>query len=373
MEWSLIFNPLWVLFVFVVWVVLVLNAKPLRVISCPSQNINVNRKWIFILFFLVVCVLGLHRWDTYHMPLYWMNDNFTSHFEPFHVWLVENVAHDSILLYRLLVFGTTSVLYLYSAKYLDDFTNNFCFATCLFVVDSMFCEMRGTIGVMTMMLGFILLLNQKKFLGIHTIIAALLLYGSFFMHKSMPFGLALAAIALFKFDRKSIIIGSWIAFPFLIPVVDALLNNVLNGMFDLSFGDEMGLSRSVDDYGNQDRMVSNINGLIADLITNIPLYLSFLYLSIRIGFRQIKMDRTHSYLFRLYYIMTYVGALFSFIETSSWIAIRISVMAIYPLPFLMSRVWSQEENHNKWVTWIVRLAIFACVFNFVYRIYLWSK
>lgn len=88
MEWSLIFNPLWVLFVFAVWVVLVLNAKPLRVISCPSQNINVNRKWIFILFFLVVCVLGLHRWDTYHMPLYWMNDNFTSHFEPFHVWLV---------------------------------------------------------------------------------------------------------------------------------------------------------------------------------------------------------------------------------------------------------------------------------------------
>lgn len=373
MEWSIVYNPLWVVGVFAIWIVLLYYAKPkMAIINSSLNEVVVNSK-LFVLMFFLVCVLGLHRWDTYHLPLYWINNNFETHFEPFHIWIVENIAHDSILVYRLIVFGITSILYIFISKYLNDFTNNFVLATCLFILDSMFCEMRGTIGIMVMMLGFVILLKQDRITIFRTVTALALISASYFMHRSMSLGIVLAVLALFKFNKKTFIIGSWIAFPFLIPLVDTLLNNVLTGVVDLSFGDEMKLSTSVENYGNQEQMNSNINGIISDIITKFPLYLTFLYLSIRIGFQKIKMDRVHSYLFRLYYIMMYVGALFSFIETSSWIAIRISVMAIYPLPFLLSRTWAVEKPGNNWVRWIVRLSIFACVFNFTYRIYLWNK
>lgn len=373
MDWPIVYNSLWVLVILIIWFVLLHNAKPKLAMNNASLNTSVANPKIFIILFILVCVLGLHRWDTYHMPLYWSNNNFEAHFEPFHIWIVENIAHDSILLYRIIVFGLTSILFISAARHLHDFTNNFVLATCLFVFDSVFCEMRGTIGVMVMMLGFIILLEQERGRLLRIIVAMVLISASYFMHRSMLLAIALSFLALIKFDKKSIIVGSWIAFPFLIPIVDALLNNVLSGVVDLSFADEMNLSSSVEAYGTQERMATNVNGIIADIITKLPIYLTFVYLSIRIGFQKIKVDKVHSFLFRMYYIMMYVGALFSFIETSSWIAIRISVMALYPLPFLISKVWEREEPGSKWVKWIVCLAIFACVFSFTYRIYLWSK
>lgn len=325
----------------------------------------------FILLFLFITVMGLHRWDTYHMAEWWPNHYF-SHFEPFHMWIINTFAYDSYFVYRLIVFGITGVLFCKLAKQLGDFNNNFCLITTLFLVDSMFSEMRGTIGVMVMIYGSAHLLKETNSANIKSFLWLVVIGSSLFMHRSMLLTLLLAAIAFFIPLNKTVIKLSWILFPLSVIVTKQIINYFLAGGFDLSFGDDMQLEDKALMYIGDKKLSRSIIGQITNLLTNLPLYLSFFYLSKKVGFSELYLDKVHSFLFRLFYICVYVASLLSFVETSTWLVVRINVIALYPLPFILTKVWNHEEFASRWTKAIILCSVITVVFSMSYRIYIWS-
>lgn len=365
------YSSSWVIIIFAIWIYMMIKSRPLITWRNPSMNEGMNWRITFILLFLFITVMGLHRWDTYHMAEWWPIHYF-SHFEPFHMWIIKTFAYDNYFVYRLIVFGITGVLFCKLAKSLDDFNNNFCLISTLFLVDSMFSEMRGTIGIMVMIFGAAHLLKESDSISIRPIFWLIVIGSSFFMHRSMSLTLFLAAIAYFIPLNKRIIKLSWILFPLLVIVTKQIINYFLAGGFDLSFGDEMQLADKAQMYVGDQKMNRTIIGQITNFIEYLPLYISFFYLSKRVGFGEVCLDKVHSYLFRLFYICVYAASLLSFVETSTWLVVRICVIALYPLPFILSRVWKYEEFASKWTKAILLCGIFSVVFSMSYRIYIWS-
>lgn len=370
MTFPINYSYTWVIIILLLWVYMMIKSRPFTTLRTPSLNVTLTWKKQFILFFLFITIMGLHRWDTYHMAGWWPVHYF-SHFEPFHLWIINTFAYDSYFTYRIIVFGIAGVLFCMLAKTLDDFTNNFCLACTLFLVDSMFSEMRGTIGIVVMFFGIAYLLKQNHLFTVKSILWLVVICSSFFMHRSMSLTLLLVAIAYFIPLNKKTIIFSWLLFPFFIAVTNYIINYFLAGGFDLSFGDEMQLADKAQMYAGDQKMGRTIVGQLTNFIAYLPLYLSFFYLSKKVGYGEINLDRVHSYFFRVFYVCVYTASLLNFVETSTWLVVRISVIALYPLPFLLSRIWSHELYASRWTKAIIYSSIIAVVFSMLYRIYIW--
>lgn len=370
MAFPINYSYTWVIIILCIWVYMMIKSKPFTTLRTPSLNVVLTWKIQFILLFLFITVMGLHRWDTYHMAQWWPTQYF-SHFEPFHLWIINAFAYDSYFIYRLIVFGITGLLFCKLARALDDFTNNFCLACTLFLVDSMFSEMRGTIGVMVMLFGIAYLLKQDHILNVKSLLWLLVIGSSFYMHRSMFLTLLLAAVAYFIPLNKKTIKLSWLLFPLFVVATNYIINYFLAGGFDLSFGDEMQLADKAQMYAGDQKMERTLVGQLTNFIAYLPLYLSFFYLAKKVGYGDICLDRVHSYFFRIFYVCVYVASLLNFVETSTWLVVRISVIALYPLPFILSRIWSQEIYASRWTKAIIYSSIIAVIFSMTYRIYIW--
>lgn len=371
MTWPIIYNTNWVIIVFIIWVIMMLMSHPKVTFINPHLNYGQIWRKFFIILFLFVTITGLHRWDTYHMAAWWPTHTF-HHFEPFHLWIINTFAYNSYFLYRLIVFGFTGILFWILAKRLDNYSNNFYLATTLFLVDSMFSEMRGTIGVMVMVWGLSVLVKQRESISMKKFILLIIIASTYFMHRSMLLTLLLAFVALVISINKKTIVISWFLFPLFVILANILLNSYLSGGFDLSFGDELQMDEKATLYASGARMERTLIGKISNFVEYSPLYLSFFYLSKEIGNKKVILDKSHYYLFKLFYVCVYVASILSFVETSTWLFVRINVVALYPLPFVMAKVWDQEKRSSLWTKLIIIMGCISTVFSLSYRLYIWN-
>ena len=360
------YNPSGVLFTFAIWCIMLLLAKPNITISYPINNNKSRNTFLFFLLFSTVCILGLHRWDTYHITETNFIDNY-EHIEPVHAWIREHLAGRRELVYRFINWGISVALYCLSAIYAGCYTRNFCLACVLFLVDSMFPEMRGTSGYVLLLFG-IILLYKSKCRKSNIAIGLICIISSLFFHRSIFICCIFAIISLFPFDKKVFVTVSWIVYPLLIILLNKFFVSILGLVQQFDFGN-MGIADSVALYGESDFSFGsfNLTGLITRGLIQSPLYIAFFYLSNKICFNNNEVDTIIKYLYRWYYLCFYIGCLLSHVETSAWLAVRVKVMALFPLPLLLASFWNEERRSSIWTKMIILFGILGGLLSFYIR------
>jgi len=239
-------------------------------------------------------------------------------------------------------------------------------------VESMFPEMRGTSGHTLLLLGIFLLI-KSKWKKIDWILGILFIISSLFFHRSIFICIIFAIIALLPFDKKKSIIASWLLFPVLVILMNRYFSSILVSLQLLDYG-ELGIADAVLNYGESDFSFGrfNIVGLVTRGLIQSPLYIAFFYLSYKICFEKKETDRMVRFLYRWYYICFYVGCLMSYVETSVWLSVRIKVMALFPLPFLLTFFWDREKRASSWTKIIIVLAILGNALALLMRYNNWS-
>ncbi len=364
------YNSIGVIIALLCWLVLLLLANPVKTYNFPKSNNYSNRVGVGFVFFSSVCILGLHRWDSYHM-IDWVFSS-TEHMEPLQEWILVTLSNGNLFIYRIIIFGGSSFLLFYIAKRLKIYNRNFLLVCTVFLLDSYFCEMRGTFGHMVLTLGFVLLVEKNTSIT-NKIFGLLLISLSFFLHRSIFICIIFVILSLFNFSKKRIIILSWVFFPLMVIIVNRYFSNIVQMLSAFDLGD-MGISETVETYGESDLSFGQYSmiGNIVRVICTGFYYAVWLYITITICLKRVYVENVYVYLFRLYYICMYIGLLFSFTEVTDWLSRRIMVMAWYPMPFLITRLWCDEVKASTWTKIILIWGIIGGALSMLMRYSGWS-
>lgn len=368
------YNENGVIIALVCWLIVFLQSSPSITFNSPLRNDCKKNLFWGSLFFYCVCILGLHRPDTYHVED--LTLKIYDHLEPLHEWLFVSVSNNQLFTYRIFVFGGATGILFYVAKRLNLYNHNFLLVCALFLLDSMFCEMRGTIGHSVLLLGYVLILENSQKVSariINAIIGLLLICLSFYLHRSIFICIVFAILSLLDFSKKRLIIISWILFPILVSLIELYFSKFILMIGDFDYGD-MGISDTIYTYGESDFTFGkySIIGNIVRFLCNCSKYIVLGYLTFSICFNKLPVENLYKYLFRWYYICMYVGLLLSFTEIGDWLSYRILVMAIYPMPFILVRLWKVEFKTSIWTKMILISGVVGNVVSLVMRYMEWS-
>lgn len=356
------------------FIIMLIISRPWITFNNPSKNNIRSGVLLFVMIYSINSIFAFWSADTYY---YWEDFIKSSSYviynmqsyEQIYNWLAVKLDYNYFL-WRFFVFFPASFLFFYTAKRLDLVNNNFLLSVVLF--SSLLAYTRGMLGHILLLYSLILLLDKGntfrfRFLG------GILFVCSYFFHKSMFVNMIFAFLALFPL-KKSTIIFLIIAFPFLIPLASALINAITTGSINLELGDGVGgAGDRTELYASGDRAISNTIGYIANIILSFPIYFTLLYLIKRVIFENcfidIKKGNLYVYLFKLTFISLYIGSLFMFVETSSYISSRFMYMGYFPFPFVLGKVLSIENKTNSWIRYIIALQIFSLLFYWFLLIY----
>lgn len=341
----------------------------------PSSNNLQRGVFLFVIMYIIISIFAFWAADTYY---YW--DEFIKSksyiifdmtaYEQIYNWLASKVDYNYFL-WRFFIFLPACLLFFYTAKRLNIINNNFLLSVLFF--SSFLAFTRGMLGHVLLLFSLVLLIDREntfkiRFLGL------LLFFLSYFFHKSMFINMIFAILAVLPLKKHTTILLI-IAFPLLIPVASFLINAITSGALSLELGDGVGgAGDRTELYASQDRSVSNTFGMISNTITYTPIYLTIFYLIKKVVFQNcfygIEKGKVYKYLYNLTFVSLYIGTLFMFVETSTYISTRFLYMGYFPLPFVLGKVLSMEYKGNAWVRWIIILqtfSLFVYWFLLIYR------
>ena len=361
----------------VTFIIMLIMTKPMYTYSNPqSNNVYCGIKVFFILY-ASTCIFAFWEYDTYHYwNLFLKAKNYCyyqiSEFEAVYNWLAE-VCQNNYFLWRIFIFCPACLFLFCSAKELGLLHNRNMLVS-LVLFGAMLSYTRGMLGHTMLLYGTILLVNnknssRKKFIGL------IFFCASYFFHKSMYVNIAFALLAFYSFNKRLFVL-SLIVFPFLTSIATLFINNIASGSIDIALGDGVGgVGDRALGYASSEKLESNIKGKIANLIVLTPQYLALFYLSNRVlyekYFTNLNNREVFTYLYRLTYLAIYIASLFAFVETSNWIYERFKYMGLFPLPFVLAKVWNLEKKTNMWIKWIILLQILSLFYTWLYRLYKW--
>ena len=359
----------------VLTLLMIFISKPGIIYKRPN-NTSINNTTFIFLFILNAfhCIFAFWAADTYHIWWTFVYEKFSmEYYEQVYNWLA-NTTNFNYFLWRTIIWTPTLYLIYKSANKLDLITR--CFAVA-FVLLNIFIisNTRGALGHSMLLFGIIGFYTNKK-CSFNFIISCALIYISYFFHKSMYINIIFAIIAIIPFKKKGLII-SLIAFPFLVMVASKLIVLIQTEALDVAYGEGAGgIGDRTHLYASGETRAININGIIGEYIKWTATYISLIYACKRVVFQNyfenIKNEKIFNFLFRLAYICIYFGAVFSFVEnTSSWIGIRLRYMGMFPLPFVIAKLWSLEKNTNNWIKAIIVFSLIAIIFNYAFTYKPW--
>lgn len=364
-SWSLLIISIFV------YIVSILVAKPQITYNNPQRN-NVKKGTIaFFILLMINSVFAFWAADTYHS---WEGFIIANQYQSFEIlgyeqyynWLATAVGNDYFL-WRACIWIPACLFMYWSAKRLDLLNRNFLVAMLLF--GSFLSYTRGMLGHTMLVFGAVLFMDKKSN-TLTKIIGIAIVCVSYYFHKSMYVNIIFAVLALFPFGKKTII-ASFIAFPFLTTIATYLIDGIASGELELALGEGVGgVGDSTKSYVSQERMQSNLLGIIGKIVRFTPEYLTLFYLYYKVIVQKIfskeKRERVYTYLFRLTYVAFYIASLFYFVETSNWIYERFKYMGFFPLVFILGAVWGKEKYVTKGTKLIINLTIFAIIWKNLY-------
>ncbi len=301
-----------------------------------------NNYWFVFIFMALYSVLGFLEWDTYHY--YGMYEStkasgYNLSFEHFFFWLIKTLP-ESYLLWRVAIWGTASVLMVLSAKRLNINANVFGFMAALMFITQLSVT-RGAIGLSLMIFCSILFIQSldRKKIGL-VILAALGIYGSIFMHKSMILFVLLLIGAMFLPLNKRTIIISVILFPFLYGSIMTLTGRI-------SFINQ---SDWMIDYIEREKTEMNLNGFIMTFFRSALYILLVFHMGRKYLYEKRETSKPLFFLYKYSYILIYVSFLFMGQATSGWISDRSLHAASFPLVLCASNCFDNNLDNTKRIT-----------------------
>jgi hypothetical protein len=207
-------------------------AKPQITYSNPQQN-NIKKGMIAFFFMLIInSVFAFWAADTYHswgdFIIAKLYSNYKmSKYEAIYNWIA-GISGNNYFLWRAYIWIPACLLIYYTAKRLDLLNKNF--LTVMLLFGSFLAYTRGMLGH-SMLIFSIVLLADKEGSSFSKILGLVFFCGSYFFHKSMFINITFALLALFPFEKKSIVI-SLILFPFLTAVATYLVDGIASGQFE---------------------------------------------------------------------------------------------------------------------------------------------
>lgn len=327
--------------------------------SIYKERITYSNNYTFALIcILLYSVLGLLEWDTYHYySLYneMINGYFSIHVEKIYFWLIKALPHN-YLLWRLCIWGSATILMIWSAKKLKLNSNVFCFiAAALFI--TRLAVSRNGLGIALLIFSSILLiqsLEKRKIVSI--LIACTGIIISTYLHSSIYIFVGCMILALvFPLNKKNILL-SLILFPFLYVSLMQLLGPIMSF---LSLNEEQALF--ISQYVESEKMISNVLGWIPIIIEKMSFILLMFILTKKIIFDKIPLTSAHRLMFKFSYILIYLSFLFFEQRTSSWISARTLHAATFSLVLCTTMCFNNYENHKR--TKIEKLVLMMLIFN----------
>lgn len=349
-------------------------AKPLQSYRSPLRNsVNVKCR-IFFLLIILINVFSFWEYDTYHTWELFENRAFISvygveAFEDVYNYL-SIIARGNYFLWRFYIWGSAFLFIYCTANLLDIKNRHFLTATAIFLAFAGYS--RVILGCSMLVFGCTAFFVYDKYWK--KVAALFLIVASYYFHKSMYVNIAFVVLALFPLNKHSYRI-LLILYPFLTAVTTYIVNNYSIVLMLTGLGSEVG-GNSMDgglSYIDQERSTANSTGLVTQIITMTPSYISIFYIARKLLYENIlKTDRNQTalvFLFRYCFIAVYIASLFYFTETSSWIYIRFMNMAVYPLAIVLAYLWTLESKTSKWAQSIIIIQLIGLFIVHFVRLY----
>lgn len=293
---------------------------------------------------LLYCILGFLEWDTYHYYRIYeemVKGYFSVHVEEIYFRLIKSLPH-SYLLWRLCIWGTATILMIWSAKKLKLNSNVFCFiAAALFI--TRLAVSRSGLGIALLIFCSILLiqsLEKRQIITIPIAVTGILL--SIHLHSSMLIFVGCMIIAYILPFNKKIILLSLILFPLLYVSLMQLIGPIISL---LSLNEEQ--SSFISQYVDSEKLVSNVLGWIPIIIEKTSFILLMFLLTKKMVYDKIPQTSAHHLMFKYSYIMVYLSFLFFEQGTSSWICSRTLHAATFGLVLCTTFCFDNSEKKKR--------------------------
>lgn len=337
-----------------------------RVYRNRKYNESLNYSFIGLLLILY-CTFGYVDNDFYHYERLFESASLSGiniHFEPIYFWIIENITSD-YLTWRLLVWGSAVVILLWTFRRLKlDIRTSICFLTIYYVLT--LSVMRGNLGISILFWGFTFIIKPLRNRFFSYCLGLSLIASSFYFHRSMFVAICFILVTPFKLNKR-IVILSLIFFPVLVYVTNNLLAYINTGIYT-DLGAEMQIGAKMTGYIGGESSTANINGIIAKIVTYLPIVVALVYITRKVTFQDVVLPRLIYVFYTYWYMVTYTAFLFLFQEASNWIFIRFLMFAYFPMVVVLSYYY----YHNKrtiFMKTIMLLALLACFYRLSYAFY----
>ena len=356
-----------------VYIISMYVAQPYTTFQNPQRN-NEN-KGVTTFFFLLIINSVFAFWaaDTYHSwEAFKIAQTFSFYeiedYEGIYNWLA-TVCNNEYFLWRAFIWVPACMFMYYTAKQLKLQNKNLLVAILLF--GSFLSNTRGMLGHAMMLLGAVLFADKNNAI-VKKIIGLLIIFASYYFHKSMFINILFAIVALFPMGKKSFI-ASFLAFPFLTILATRLIGGIVSGEIEMALGQGVGgAGDRTETYASGEKAELNAYGVIFLLLNIVPQYLALFFLYKEIIVKKLfSKDNIYHYLYRLTYVAYYIGSLFFFVETSDSIYDRLKYMGVFPLVFVLGKVISTKQHTSKFFKFIMLMQFFGIFFRFAYKLYKW--
>lgn len=335
--------------------------------SIASQS--VNYKWIYVIM-LICCIFAFWDSDWFHYKQYY--DSVVQGMEPpmeaFYLWLMKNVC-PNYLTFRIIVWGVATFFLIKTFKRVDADYSSLLFIFSIFFF-SRFSYSRVSLAMAIMFYGISLFLggpNEKKY----PVLGFLLVFLSFFLHKSSLFGIAAIALAyLFRNNKRSIILISFIA----LPVVIILMQSFLGSYIDIIVADEGNFLNEYMTTGvtylDREKIVTGIGLIIYRLFERIPYYLIAIACGKSIWDNMAYSNPTIKVFFRITFILVLLSSVFLFNLDMNTDVVYSRFLRFAQIPAAISFAYlSYNKLYPKLCSWIWTAGIISTAYSLLYSFY----
>lgn len=250
---SLLFNISFFLFIVVFY--------RKNVVSPLWQDKRLN-KWLFLFSFLLIIFVSPGSgsdWYSYQ-DLVWNYDltpGATNHGEPIYRHII-SLVNQNYLLFRIIVWGGAFLLSCVAFKRMDINTNvAIFFLVAVFLLR--FNYARATLAMASYFMGLSHLLKPCRIKVLSYLLVVLFFVGAYEFHISMLPVLLLTIVAFLPLDKSYILLSLLI----LLPIFATYLSN---HFYILDLLDDETIADSFNRYSEREGVVSNIIGIIANII-----------------------------------------------------------------------------------------------------------
>lgn len=284
--------------------------------------------------------------------------NDMHHLEPIYLYLAK-ILNGNYTIWRFVIWATSLLLYIAIMRMLHVRADigSLCFA--LFSM-FYFCSHRQTLAFCIVFLAVILLLDtNKKFL--FKLLAMGLLIVSISFHRSMPIYIVLIIISLIPLNRYA-----YVAIICAFPLLYYNFDNILAFIVDSAFvGQDLTKSYIESDF----RVFATIWGKIANVITQLPVYLLLIFAIYKTTFQRTdKLPYVVTVFLQMSFWQIYLSHLLLNQDLSSFLAPRFREDSLITMGIFYS-AYIMKSKPTLLVKVLLSMLLFSNVFIYSYALY----